>query len=145
MTPPPRPSGIWTALWLSWGAFLVVGFLVADTVDGLAWPIYWGTAFVMFWAIEGPALAGPIPGATLTEHLQYLVGVCRFPQLGFAAWGLVVVLLGLQAAKLVSWGAEPLWAWLAAILAAAWTFKHFLWTDSRVWRWRDWVRSRRDP
>ena len=74
------------------------------------WPRLWRwwalLVGVSFFAIEMPALLNDTGGDTLTEQIQY-VGGTGGPWLLVAAFGL-------------------LFGWLA---------KHFLWRDSRIWKW----------
>jgi len=74
------------------------------------WPRLWAgwalLVVVSFFAIEVPALVNDSGGDTLTEQVQFVGGT-----------------------------AGPWWLVLAFLLLFAWLTKHFLWRDSRIWKW----------
>lgn len=139
------PRGVYLNAWLAFGALVVVGFVVADVVDGWAWAVYAVVVFVAFWAIEAPGLTTPDNRGTLTYHLQYAYGVTpRGHLLGFVTLAIVAGLIFAQVRKAIGAGIPASAASVAGLLAVAWLYDHFLAPDSRIWRWRALRRARRE-
>lgn len=131
-----KPRGLWPWLWLTYGLLFLAGWAAASIIGGpIAWAAFLGGAFFGFWLVEGPALANRSGGDTLTEHLQYIFGASGLPWLAVVTWAIVTALLYLQVGDLVAYGIPERAAQTAWIAFTAWTFKHFLWRDSRLWQW----------
>jgi len=131
-----KPRGRYPWLWIVYGILFVLGWAIAAFIGGpVAWVVFLVAAFMGFWLIEGPALANRHGGDTLTEQLQYLFGVTNLAWLAVVTWAIVTVFTFVQVTDLVEFGFPPRLTQVAWILASAWTFKHFLWSDSRLWKW----------
>lgn len=138
-----KPKGKWPILWGSFTVLLVGGWIVADIIGSpVAWIAYLGGMFLLFWALEGPALANRTGGDTYTEYIQHALGNSGMAWLGFVIWFLVSALLFMQVSDLVAFGFSYKWTVLALTLFSAWLFKHFLWHDSRIWKWAALKKSR---
>jgi hypothetical protein len=131
-----KPRGKYPWLWLVYGVLFAAGWAIAATIGGpVAWVTFLGAAFAGFWLIEGPALVNRSGGDTLTEHLQYIFGVTNLAWLAVVTWGIVSVFTLLQITDLIEVGFPRRITHFAWVAFSAWTFKHFLWSDSRLWKW----------